>query len=156
MILAITGHRPQKLGGFSDNPIRKQVQSVMEKAFLLLRPEKIITGMALGVDQWAAALAIQHKIPFIAAVPCLEHEIKWNDETQKRYFKLLNEAFEVVVVTQTKYTPTVMRRRNEWMVDNSDALLAIWDGSKSGTANCVAYAQKQGKRIYRIIPGTKE
>lgn len=151
--MVITGHRPSKLGGYSDNPVRKQVQAMIEKAFLFLKPDKIITGMALGVDQWAAALAIRHNIPFIAAVPCMEHEIRWTDAAQKRYFKILDQAAEVVVVTKAAYTSAVMQKRNIWMIDHGDTVLAVWDGSKSGTANCVAYAQKQGKNIYRITPG---
>ena len=153
MILAITGHRPNKLGGYDPNPTSKQVQKAIERALLLLKPDKLITGMALGVDQWAAALCIRHSIPFIAAVPCMEHEIKWNDKSQELYFRLLNKAEEVVVVTQTPYNSKVMQKRNVWMVDHADTLLAVWDGSKSGTANCIASARKQGKKLYRITPG---
>jgi len=34
------------------------------------------------------------------------------------------------------------------MVDNCDKLIAIWNGDyKSGTGNCVKYAEKMGKEI---------
>jgi predicted Rossmann fold nucleotide-binding protein DprA/Smf involved in DNA uptake len=41
------------------------------------------------------------------------------------------------------------------MVDNSDAVIAIWDGGASGTANTVEYARKQGKPVLVIDPEKK-
>jgi hypothetical protein len=38
------------------------------------------------------------------------------------------------------------------MVDNSDLLIAVWDGSSGGTSNCVSYATIKGKQIIRIDP----
>lgn len=41
------------------------------------------------------------------------------------------------------------------MVDNSDILLAVYDGnSKGGTAYTVEYARKQGKQVILINPYT--
>lgn len=37
-----------------------------------------------------------------------------------------------------------MQRRNEFMVDNADMVLAYHDGSEGGTKNCVDYAKSQG------------
>ena len=35
-----------------------------------------------------------------------------------------------------------MPTRNEYMVDLADKIIAVWDGSNGGTANCVKYAEK--------------
>lgn len=45
-----------------------------------------------------------------------------------------------------------MQKRNEWMIDNSDAIIAVWDGTPSGTANTIEYARKQGKPVLVIDP----
>lgn len=45
-----------------------------------------------------------------------------------------------------------MQKRNEYMTDNSDIVIAVWDGSKGGTANCVRYAKKLNKEIIVINP----
>jgi uncharacterized phage-like protein YoqJ len=45
-----------------------------------------------------------------------------------------------------------MQIRNEWMVDRADQVIAIWDGTSGGTANCVEYATKMNKPILRIDP----
>jgi uncharacterized phage-like protein YoqJ len=45
-----------------------------------------------------------------------------------------------------------MQKRNEWMVDHADAVIAVWDGSPSGTANCIGYARKKRRPILVIDP----
>ena len=46
-----------------------------------------------------------------------------------------------------------MQKRNEYMVDNCDLLIACWSGvKKGGTYNCVKYAIKNNKRIIVINP----
>ena len=42
------------------------------------------------------------------------------------------------------------------MVDNADKVIAVWDGSKGGTYNCVKYAEKQNKEIIVINPNDIE
>jgi len=41
---------------------------------------------------------------------------------------------------------------NEWMVDNSDAVIAVWDGTPGATANTVDYARKLGRSVLVIDP----
>ena len=51
MILAITGHRPNKVGGYDiPNPTYISVCQKIEKALIKIKPEKMLIGMALGVD----------------------------------------------------------------------------------------------------------
>jgi len=45
-----------------------------------------------------------------------------------------------------------MQKRNDWMVDNSDAVIAIWNGAPGGTANTVEYARKSGRSALAIDP----
>ncbi len=154
MILGITGHRPPKLGGYNlnGNPIYKKVCREMEKIFVDLNPEKIISGMALGLDQWAAFIAIKTNIPFVAAVPFEGQEIKWPPASQELYHKLLNKASAIVFTSSGHFSAGKMQIRNQWIVDYSDKLLAVWDGSPGGTNNCINYAKSVKKEIIRIDP----
>lgn len=153
MIISGTGHRPQKLGGFIiPNKIFNYVCKTAESIIIKECPDKIITGMALGYDTWLAQISYKLKIPFIAAVPFLGQESKWPKESQILYNKLLNMASEVVIVSDGGYSPQSMQVRNGWMVDHSDKILACWDGSNGGTANCISYAKSVGKEIIRINP----
>ena len=45
------------------------------------------------------------------------------------------------------YAAWKMQKRNEWMADKATRIVALWDGSPGGTANCIAYASKIGRPI---------
>lgn len=49
---------------------------------------------------------------------------------------------------------TVMDKRNRYMVDHADYILAVWNGCPSGTGNTVRYAHKKGKTIIVINPAS--
>lgn len=153
MIVAFTGHRPNKIGGYKlPNPTYNYICQQIEKTLQELKPEKIISGMALGVDQWAANIAVKLGIPFLAAVPFEGQEGAWPEVSQKVFHKLLDKAAEVVIVSPGGYAAPKMQIRNEWMVDHCDKLIAVWDGTPGGTGNCVTYATSKDKEIIRINP----
>jgi uncharacterized phage-like protein YoqJ len=106
----------------------------------------------LGVDQDFAELCVELKIPFTAAVPVIGQEHMWPPDAQTAYTQLLAKAVGVIVVSAGPYAPWKMQRRNTWMVDQCDCLLAVWDGSDGGTANCVRYAERIGRPLVRINP----
>jgi uncharacterized phage-like protein YoqJ len=155
MILSVTGHRPDKLGFEYDmkGPISKKIYLELDRLVDQLKPTKMITGMALGVDMLFANVAINRKIPFIAAIPCLNQESKWPEQSKRLYSRIINDPLCTVhYVTNEEYTSSCMQIRNKWMVDNSDLLVAVWDGTKGGTSNCINYAKKNDKSIRRIDP----
>lgn len=158
--LAITGHRPEKLGGYKPNPLGRAVQRELRAKIEELRPAKLYQGMANGVDRWSGWISWQLRVPFVAVVPFNGQERKWPMEKQREYHELLSNAAEVVTLfdppTSRKDAAEKLQKRNEWMVDHCDTLLAVWDGSDSGTGNCVRYAARVGRRIVRIDPTALE
>ena len=153
MIVAFTGHRPNKLGGYKlPNPTYVHVCQQIEKTLLELKPVKIITGMALGIDQWATNITIKLGIPFIAAIPFEGQEKAWPEGSQRTWRALLKKAAEKVIVCEGEYAPNKMQIRNEWMVDHCDKLIAVWDGTPGGTGNCINYAKSINKEIIYINP----
>ncbi len=154
MIVAFTGHRPDKLGGYElPNPTYLKVCKDIDRTLKELKVEKVISGMALGVDQWAASIAIKLGIPFVAAVPFLGQEGMWPNQSKKIYKFLLDKAGEIVIVNEGGFTAKKLQLRNEWMVDNCDVLIAVYNGDdKGGTANCVRYAKEKKKEIVFIKP----
>lgn len=141
MIVAGTGHRPDKLGGYGDD-VLKQLYRFACREIERNRPSKIISGMALGWDTALAMAALQLKVPLVAAIPFEGQESQWPEPSQKRYRAILERA-KVHVVCPGGYSPAKMQERNEWMVDRCDILWALWDGSTGGTANCVRYADQR-------------
>lgn len=48
------------------------------------------------------------------------------------------------------YNAGAYQRRNEWMVDHSSRVIAVFNGEPSGTKNTIEYANKQAVYILRI------
>lgn len=149
MILSATGHRPDKLGGYSYE-VTNKLTELAEQYLDEVTPDKIISGMALGWDMAWANAGIRLGYPVIAAIPFEGQESMWRNESKRDYFKLLDKCSEIVYVNDPGYAVWKMQSRNEWMVDNSDMVVALWDGSKGGTANCIRYANKVNKSIVNL------
>jgi uncharacterized phage-like protein YoqJ len=141
MIIAGTGHRPDKLGGY-ENRTRLALGGLATEYLAQKRPDLVISGMALGWDQALAGAAVALEIPFLAIIPFEGQERKWPEDARARYKRLLAAATEVIVISPWPSTKA-MQLRNEAMVDRCDRVVALWDGSWGGTFNCVKYAEKK-------------
>lgn len=161
---AFTGHRPQKLPfGFNEADERcTALKDILRNQIIhLIEEEKVthfISGMALGVDMYAAEIVLDLKktypgITLESAIPCETQANKWNAAMRERYYEIAAQCDKETML-QTKYTPDCMEKRNRYMVDNADYIIAVWDGKPSGTGNTVKYAQKQKKKIIVIDPST--
>lgn len=156
MTIAITGHRPDKIGAgeYMGGVISDKIKITLFDLIDKHKPDKGISGMALGVDMLWAHCLFHKNIPFIAAVPFIGQESKWSSTAQSYYKTMLSCSSEIVVVSEGGYAPYKMQKRNEWMVDKSDLLIGVWDGSKGGTANCIDYARRNKKELIIINPQT--
>ncbi|MGL5441437.1 MAG: SLOG family protein [[Mycobacterium] stephanolepidis] len=158
MIVAFTGHRPNKLGGYGPSPTQDLICDRLRLLLMRLKDScasvVAISGMALGVDQWAAEIALDLKIPLIAAVPFAGQEKAWPSASQTIWDSLMRRASRIEIVSEGGYAKHKMQLRNEWMVDNCDMLIAVWDGTRGGTANCVAYAERVGRVTCFVDPRT--
>ena len=164
MILAGTGHRPDKLGGYSLT-LEVALTDFAGRVLARQRPVGVISGMALGWDQALAVASVRLGIPFVAAIPFEGQESRWPSRAQREYAVLLGAASQVRVISDRDHYrndhPDVaayhlMQRRNEWMVDNSTGLLALWNGSKGGTFNCIQYAREGRREITNVWPEWEE
>lgn len=158
MIVAFTGHRndklPDKKTGYKlPNPTYNYVYKEIKSTLEFLKPDKVISGMALGIDQWAAMIAIRLNIPLLAAIPFEGQEFKWPLSSQNTYNKLISLASETLIVCEGGYAAHKMQIRNQFMVDSCDILIAVYNGDKTGgTANCINYARSLNKKIIYINP----
>ena len=130
-----TGHRPQNLS-FRFNEDDYRCQELKRRLAILIR-EKIengvtcfLSGMAIGVDCYAAEIVLSLKrefpnISLYAIVPCSNQSCKWNDKQIARYNSILKQCDKVVTL-QDAYTPDCMQRRNRYMVEHSDCVIAVF------------------------------
>lgn len=158
MTICVTGHRPNKLYGYDlKNPKWIELKNNLKSILIENQCNEAISGMALGVDTVFAIAVLElknegHNIKLHCAIPCKNHSCKWIRESVDLYNYILSKADKVCIVTDEEYKPWLMQKRNEYMVNNSDIIIAVWDGTNGGTANCVRYAEKQNKKIIRITP----
>lgn len=163
MRIALTGHRPNKLGGYDlhselNMKIARQLREYILEMLRSHQQVTIISGMALGADTlWAlVALKLRKEYPgrvlLHCAIPCAEHYSKWNKASTKQWQDIVDEADSVYYVSNEAYTDSCMQDRNIYMVDNCDLLVAVWDGTKGGTGNCVVYAKEVNKEIVQFNP----
>ena len=161
-----TGHRPPSLP-FRLNEkdercvdLRAKLKTEIERLYEDKNITHFISGMALGIDQICAELVLelneQHpNITLECAIPCEEQAVNWTEPQRDRYFGIV-ERCDKETMLQHHYDKDCMMKRNRYMVDASQVILAVWNGKPSGTANTVKYAQEQGKTVIVIDPQTLE
>jgi uncharacterized phage-like protein YoqJ len=172
----------QYLGGYDLTSNRNmKIMAVLEDYFndiikdALFSGETEITfifGGAIGIDTLGYIVAknlrdkvyLKGMISIILAMPFENQDGAWfrqEDKDRLRYQRIVADSVVqvdklpkyAVNYTVGEYHPLKMQKRNEYMVDNSDIVVAVWDGSKKGgTYNCVKYAKANNKKIIHINP----
>lgn len=143
--ICTAGHRPNRLGGY-DITVARNLMRVARLAIDDLKPSRVVCGMAIGWDMALGLAAVERGIPLVCAVP-FEGYSHHRDSANRTLNTLLSHAVQVQYVNQDAVDFTyAMHKRNEWMVNHSDTVAALWNGDKhSGTWHCIHYAMKQGK-----------
>lgn len=152
---AFTGHRPQNLPfrfNESDERCAALKSKLRECIVKMIEEENVwhfITGMAIGVDMYAAEIVLQLKaiyphITLEAAIPCETQASKWSEPLRDRYFRIA-EMCDKETMLQTHYTSDCMMKRNRYMVERADLILAVWDGSPSGTGMTVSQESNEDR-----------
>ena len=147
-----TGHRPQKLRR-SEMEIKADLENAIRQAISEWYTT-FITGMAYGVDIWAGQIVVRLRrdnpdLHLIAAVPFRGFEGRWSSDWKRAYQELLEQT-GLVKYFCTCYNARAYQRRNEWMVDHSSLVIAVFTGESSGTKNTVDYALQRKLQIIRI------
>lgn len=165
--LAFTGHRPDRLFGYSyktegNTKILLKLRALIERFIVKKGVTTFVSGMALGIDMWSAQIILQlkekhPKIQLVCAIPCANHSARWNKEDQEIHSYIMSQADHVYYVSEEPYTAWCMVTRDRWMVDNSKFVIAVWDGDEDGgTWQTVKYARKRQRSTVRINPSNLE
>lgn len=161
-----TGHRPNVFltqGNYRDlTQVQTKIKSLLTNAILAhisYGVVNFISGGAVGVDQWAAECILNLKkihseLKLIIAKPFPSQHIRWPAHVQNEFHCLLNQADEVINVSDDPYAPWKMHVRNEYMVNHSEYLIAVkyTDIVSGGTASCLQYAIRKDRKICTIDP----
>lgn len=155
-----TGHRPEKLLSIMENmetveaEIKNRLKTAV-RAAIADGFETFITGMARGLDLWAADVVLEEKknnpqIKLICAIPFVGFEKRWNIADKRHYQTILSHADYVKIVCE-HYSMSCFQLRNEYMVDHANRVIAAYNGTSGGTKNTVNYARRRGVFVVNIL-----
>ena len=167
---AITGHRPTRFKfKYNENYAGcKRLKKRLHDQFILLYEQgvsRFLVGGALGVDMWSGEILLRLKeqpeyseIELMIALPFVGHDSTWDDRSKLRMAFLIKHSTKTVTVGASDQPPVVnYRRRNEFLVNQADCLLAVYDNDRSirsGTGMTVNLARKKGIPVICIHPDT--
>ena len=160
MICCVTGHRPE---GFPFPRSVTDTRYIQYRRTLFFTIEELIldgydhfiTGMAEGVDQDFARFVLQHKAqyPHIlleAALPYPFRASPYAREAAREKASILSRC-DIVREISPVYYQGCMQKRNIFMVDKADLVLAVWNGTeRGGTWNTIRYARQKERAIQYI------
>ena len=161
---AFIGHQSQSLSPHpneADEFCSALKQELRTQIIRLIEDESVahfISGMSLGVDLYAAEIVLDLKVAYPditleSAIPCESQAETWSDEQRDRYFDIAARCDKETLL-QTRYTWDCIEKRNRYMVNHANMLLAVWDGTSGETSSTVRYARRHGKTVLVIDPLT--
>lgn len=146
MRMALTGHRPARLK-YDNNlnhpnwyPIIDWIKGKIQEYGIT----DVYSGMAEECDMACALAAIQVKsygypLKLHCVLPCKDYQ-----SSHPMYDYIKNRADEWIELSDTFYKGCD-NVRDQYMIDHSDILFAIWDRNKSGGVwSTIRKAQKKG------------
>lgn len=168
---AVTGHRPSrfKFKYSEDYSLCKKIKRAMFEQFKRLYDEQGVrryyVGGALGVDMWAGELILRLKeqpgygdIELVVVLPFEGHDAKWDERSKRRMAFLRRMCSDCVVIAKEDCRESYIKR-NCYMVDHADFLVAVYDNERnlrSGTMQTVKYAMQKERNIVLIHPDTAQ
>ena len=161
LTIGFTGHRPKGLPwAYNEQApscvaFKKCLYETLEKA-IGFGYTHFISGLAIGIDTIAAetVLELKSKYPNVTlegAIPCRGQDAYWRADAKLRYARIIEQCDKVTYMAD-EYTESCMNDRNLYIAKNCDVLVAVWNGSPSGTGNTVKFAKSLGCKIKVINP----
>ena len=152
MICTFAGHR--EIFGFDQSHLMEILESILES-------EQELTCYVGGMGEFDSLCAnavrvLKHRHPeknilLILVLPYMKQAINTHREYyQERYDDIIIPT-ELAGIHYKKAIPA----RNRWMVDQSDCLVAMVWRNYGGAYQTLKYAEKLGKKVFRIYPQNK-
>lgn len=151
--IACTGH--QSMSTSTRRDVMKEIAS--ELAELGGMPFIGITSLAEGADQIFALMTLAAGGDLHVVIPSEGYERSFTNQTARaNYESLLRLASSQHQLDFKAPSEEAYMAAGEHVADQSDVLLAVWDGQpaggKGGTADVVAYAQRKSLEVHVIWP----
>ncbi len=148
-----TGHRPDRMD-FGEKEIKPLLKKAIDEA-IICGYVTFITGMAMGTDIWAAEIVYDRKkknrnLHLVCALPYPGFESRRSLSEKMRFNKILKNA-DIIKQINDHYFHGCYQVRNQWMVDHSNLVIAVFTGMKGGTRNTIDYSKRKGVSINNVL-----
>ncbi|MGN0006826.1 MAG: SLOG family protein [Alistipes sp.] len=144
---AFTGHRTYS--GEANERLCDAVRSLYADGY-----RTFLSGMAVGFDMAAAEsiITLRNELPdvrLVCVVPFEGHCERFPAAERERYERIVERA-DCTLTLSPHHTADVYFRRNDFLVDNSSAVIAYFSGAKGGTAYTVHRALRKSSPVLNI------
>jgi uncharacterized phage-like protein YoqJ len=146
--LAVTGHQPFLLGGYGHD-VSRRLRRVAFDWLQANTPREVMSGLAAGWDTAVADAAVSLGIPLIAALAYRGQADLWPEEARNEHARLVAAAGEIYLYAEAK-EHGCFTRRDRWVLERGDMVLALWSGVDGGTARAIATANKLEKPVVNV------
>jgi len=152
MIIAVTGHRDIVV----DHVLQDKIDTFFHEMFQMHESVTLLSPLAEGADQLVAEIFLKYENRILDVPMPFDQETylkALNATSRQNFLTLVKEAehiFEVPKVCAHPY-----QSLGHYLIDNSDVLLALWDGTNNGrqggTADVVSFAKSKNNTIIHFL-----
>lgn len=163
MIIAVTGHQriPDMVAAFVRDGVRAYLAAYLGAGGNEVNGSRgdgnvLVSCLAVGADQMVTDIALDLGYRLRAMIPSHGYESTFDADGLVSYRRLLARADETVILDFDHPCGAAYMAAGLRLVDECDALLAIWDGFPAeglgGTGDVVAYAGRRGVPMHVVWP----
>lgn len=149
----VTGHRdiPAEQVGHIKKSLEQEVDRAISDGFTCF-----ISGFADGVDLLFAEIVVKRiaKNPTLKLIAAIPYRRRLDTLKKSERTKALIDLCAEIYVAVEDYRPSVYAKRNRYMVERSDRVIAVYDGrEKGGTVGTIRLAHTMKKELREIAVG---
>ena len=162
-MIGVTGHRNIRVNAVVVEAVRSVIEDIRERASTLKgKPPTLVvlSALAEGADRLVAQETLKVPDTYLEAVLPMEDDDYIEDfktsELKTEFQELLARAVHVKQLPAKDTRIEAYEQAGQYIVDNCDVLIALWDGrpaaGRGGTAEIVKYAREKERPVIRIHP----
>ena len=149
----VTGHRdiPAEQTSHIKKSLEQEVDCAISDGFTCF-----ISGFADGTDLLFAGIVAERiaKNPALKLIAAIPYQKRLDTLQKAERTKALIDLCAEIYIAADDYRPSVYAKRNRYMVERSDRVIAIYDGrEKGGTVGTIRLAHTMKKELREIAMG---